>query len=359
MFAWERQDVEVYCTECHGNTPHSNVNAIYDQHFTRIACETCHIPYASGVERQVWAPTLGVTSGPEANVPTYNPTTGKYEPYIKLQPDVFTPPDYRWYNGQASMLAEPAASAYSFDMKPATRETTGSKITPFRKIINGMVMDRRGIPQMPDFDPRYTMLAFMQAGQAFMIQAGFMRPEGLLPQEEAFLSQFPNLLLFDQNKYYTTGNIKDAVDLGMGRFAAYGQGMNPSTMTELELMNMGKQMWSGEYVGLDLPDNPFAPGYINDQDTTTATGSFITLSHAVTKEGALFCLDCHRTGGRMNYELLGYSPAKQEELTTLLGEVPDLKGDMDQDGTVGPKDLILFQQYWQQTQQSLNKAMQQ
>jgi hypothetical protein len=355
--AWERPDVEVYCTNCHGAAPHESM-PIYNDHAGKIACETCHIPHAAGVERQVWAPTLGVASGPEANIPIFDPLTGKYAPYIKYQPNVFSPPDYRWYGGQASMLAEPAAQAYAFDLKPATRETPGAKITPFRKIINGMVMDRRGIPSMPDFDPKFTMLAFMQGAQDFMIAAGFMRPEGLLPQEQAFLSQFPNLLLFDQKKYFDTGNIADAVDLGLGRFAAYGQGINPATMTEQQLMDMGAQMWSGEYTGLDLPDNPMAPGYINDSDPTTATGSFITLSHAVTKVDALRCADCHRENGRMDFGLLGYTPEKEDELATLLGDLSAFEGDLDQSGEVGPEDLILFQQYWQGSQEGLLKALQ-
>ncbi|MCA9443936.1 MAG: hypothetical protein KC964_24290, partial [Candidatus Omnitrophica bacterium] len=362
MHGWELPEVEVACANCHGATPHAI--SVLNDHFEIMMCETCHIPHAAGVERQVWAPTFGITEGPEANVPIYNEETGRYEPYINIQEDEFTPPSYKWFNGQVSFLAEPLADAFAFTNEPPTRDTPGAKIQPFRNLVNGMIMDKNGIamfgPEMPNpnYDPKWTYLAFVQSASAFMIQAGFMRPEGLRPEEEAFLGAFPNLLTFDQEKYFATGDIEAAINLGLGRFGAYGQGMNPFTMTEAQLVVIGSQMWSGEYVGLDLPDNPLDPAYIPDVDPRTNVGSFITISHAVTKDGALKCADCHRSGGRLNFAQLGYDQEKSEELTTLLGDLSAFEGDLDGSGDVGPEDLLILQKYWMQSQKKMMEELQ-
>ncbi len=64
------------------------------------------------------------------------------------------------------------------------------------------------------------------------------------------------------------------------------------------LIGMGATMWSDKAVGLDLPENPYAPNYVDDADPTTVTGSFITVSRAIKKQGALSCDDCHTENGR-------------------------------------------------------------
>jgi len=47
------------------------------------------------------------------------------------------------------------------------------------------------------------------------------------------------------------------------------------------------------------------------------TGSFVTVSHAVKKNGALTCTDCHTQNGRLDFAALGYSPAEAQHLATL------------------------------------------
>ena len=79
---------------------------------------------------------------------------------------------------------------------------------------------------------------------------------------------------------------------------------------------MGATMWSGEVAGLDLPNNPFAPNYVEDEDPTTVSGSFITVSHAVKRKGALTCADCHSKNGRLDFVSLGYSEEQQRILTS-------------------------------------------
>jgi hypothetical protein len=313
MFAWERQDVDVNCQKCHTDAPHK-ATPILNEHTDVIGCETCHIPEVSGAQRRVWAPTFGVTAGPESQIPIFDEASGTYQPYTVYDEGLVSP-SYRWFAGGSSMLAEPVDSPGAFNMQPATGNTPGAKILPFRKFVSGQPMDGRGIPGVPGFDANFTMGAALNQMAPMLKMTGFMRPEGMTAAEAAMMSQFPNMLLFDRADYFANGDVAAAVSIGMARQGAFMQGMDSSGMTREELTGMGWQMWSGVAAGLDLPNSPYAPGYIADKDPTTVTGSFITVSHAIKRRGALSCYDCHRTGGRLDLKALGYSDQRRLELT--------------------------------------------
>ena len=51
------------------------------------------------------------------------------------------------------------------------------------------------------------------------------------------------------------------------------------------------------------------------------TGSFISLSHAIKREGALTCNDCHSMTGVMDFNALSYSPEQSAYLQTVLQAV--------------------------------------
>ncbi len=193
MHGWDRQNVEVDCVNCHSATkPHTNPTfAMYNEHLSFIACETCHIPWTSGAARRVWAPTFGITNGPESSIPIFDATNGVYEPYSVYSAEYNLRPAYRWFSGDASMLAEPMNNANAWDFQVATKTTPRAKIYPFRHIVSGMVMDRRGFGYDPNYNTNFTMLSAMDAMAGPLKQMGFMRPSGLTPQERAVLSQFP------------------------------------------------------------------------------------------------------------------------------------------------------------------------
>ena len=323
MHAWERQDVEVNCTNCHDATaPHKDAAlAAYNDHVSLIACETCHIPWTSGAARRIWASTFGVTEGPEANIPARDPVTGVYEPYSVYSAAYASRPAYRWFNGSESMLAEPINDVNAWDSRVATKDTPGAKIYPFRGIVNGMILDRRGFGYAPDYSSNFTMLAAMDAMAGPLKQMGFMRPEGLTAPERAVLAQFPNLVSFDLEHYFKTGNIREAVNIGLGRMGLMMSGQD-AWGTPVDTLNaMGTNFWSGEVLGLDLPNNPMDPTYNPTAPPTEVTGSFISLSHAIKRDGALRCADCHSTAGVMNFKGLSYGPDKAAYLQNLLHTV--------------------------------------
>jgi len=320
MHAWELQNVEVTCVNCHSPVaPHESPElAMYNEHVSAIACETCHIPWTSGAKRRIWAPTWGVTNGPESSIPKFDADTGTYEPYSEYSGNYDLRPVYRWFNGRDSMLAEPIHDVNAWDGQVATKATPGSKIYPFRSIVNGMILDRRGFGYDPDFSTNFTMLAALDAMEGPLKQMGFMRPSGLTPQERMAMAQYPNLLNFDAETYFRTGDIREAVNIGLGRMGVMMSGQDPALMTSSALSTIGSNFWSGDFFGLDLPNNPMDPLFDPAAPPTEATGSFISLSHAIKGEGALTCNDCHSPSGVMNFTALSYSPAEREHLQSLL-----------------------------------------
>jgi octaheme c-type cytochrome (tetrathionate reductase family) len=327
MHAWELQHVEVDCSNCHdGSAPHLDpAHAAYNEHASLIACETCHIPWTSGASRRVWASTFGVTDGPEANIPILDPDTGMYEPYSVYSDDYASRPAYRWFNGNVSMLAEPIDDVDAWDFRVATKETPGAKIYPFRPIISGMVMDRRGFGYDPNFNTNFTMAAALDAMAGPLTQMGFMRPEGLTANERAVLSQFPNLLNFDKEHYVHTGDIPEAVNIAQGRLAVMMSGQDAWSVPVEQLSAIGSNLWSGDVLGLDLPNNPMDPTYDPTAPPTEVTGSFISLNHSIKRDGALKCEDCHAPSGVMDFNALSYSAEQADHLQMLMQKVEVLK----------------------------------
>ncbi len=326
MHAWERQEVEVDCAKCHGARPHPEwpgnpALRPYNEHAAFIACETCHIPHTSGASRRIWTSTYGVTAGPEAQVPLLDPQTGVYEPYSIYGADYAARPAYRWFNGDVSMLAEPMDDAGAWNFRIASRATPGAKIYPFRPIVNGMVMDRRGFGYDPQFNPGFTMAAALDAMAGPLKQMGFMRPEGLSERERAVMAQFPNLLGFDKETYVRSGSVSNAVNVGLGRLALLMSGQDGWSLPDEQLAVIGRPLWSGDLLGLDLPNNPADPTFVPGGDPTQPTGSFISLSHAIERNAALRCMDCHSATGVLDYRALGYNATQAEYWRTLLSKV--------------------------------------
>jgi hypothetical protein len=124
-----------------------------------------------------------------------------------------------------------------------------------------MVMDRRGLGYDTNFNPQFTMAAAMEAMSGPMKQMGFMRPEGLNERERAVLAQFPNLLSFDKETYVKTGDVKRAVDVGLGRLGMLCRGRTGGACRTANWRRWARTSGAG-FAGLDLPNNPMDPTYI-------------------------------------------------------------------------------------------------
>lgn len=326
LHAWERPDVEVDCVNCHTAKPHpewpDNPALVpYNEHYAYIACQTCHIPAVAGYTRRVWTSIQGVTTGPEASVPQQNSLTGLYEPYTEYTPATGVRPVYRWFNGDASMMAEPLHDVSAWDNAVATRVTQAAKIYPFRQVVAGPVLDHRGQASAEGFDARYTLAGAIDAFATPLTGMGFLRAEGMTAREREVASGMPNFLTFDHDHYARTGDVREAVNQGMGRMAMLMAGRNAYGMTPDSLSPAGSNLWSGEFMGLALPNNPADPTYDPLAAPNQATGGFISLNHAVDRTSAYKCQDCHRENGVLDFQALSYTAEQATWLETMLDKV--------------------------------------
>jgi hypothetical protein len=115
MIAHELPEVEVACTNCHGE-PHEGDNApILKMHTARISCQTCHIPsYA----RDPNYPTQMVR---DYSQPVLNEAKGLYGPTVTLENDLI--PVYFWWNDH--LMETPPKPVGSIDDSEA-------KISPWK-----------------------------------------------------------------------------------------------------------------------------------------------------------------------------------------------------------------------------------
>jgi hypothetical protein len=209
----------------------------------------------------------------------------------------------------------------AWDSRIATKASPGAKIFPFRSIVNGMILDRRGFGYDPNFSTNFTMLAALDAMAGPLMQMGFMRPSGLTPQERAVMAQYPNLLNFDEETYFHSGDIRQSVNIGLGKLGLMMAGQDPGAVPPEMLGAIGSNFWSGDVLGLDLPNNPMDPLFNPTAPPTEVTGSFISLSHAIKRHGALTCNDCHSPSGVMDFKALCYPSEEAAHLQTLLQAV--------------------------------------
>lgn len=119
---WANDGVHVACSDCHGEKPHKGVNAAYNDHTARIACQTCHIPRTGG------AVAKDFTVWQQGEDKFYEPTTLKEEANA-------TVPVYAWYNN--TVRNEP-----HFIGPKGSRADKKSKIHPFKIFLGKAFFDK-------------------------------------------------------------------------------------------------------------------------------------------------------------------------------------------------------------------------
>lgn len=323
-------NVEVGCmaTGCHSSTPHALENAAeLNRHVTNVSCETCHVhsmDEPQNIFRRAWAPfTLDPVAGQwETTAPTTQGLEhpGYWDAYTEYLP-IGSRPTIRWFNGQASMLAQPYGGW-------ADRRSAGgdARLFAFKPFVSGMLFDAAWLPgpsaaiAAGTFDPftgtwQASMKAFYEANWPTFLMFGFVDPAYptaqsywvARPDMAYMLNSFPMMVQFDRKIFMAeAGNvvgaplpgpqsaatypgIAKAIDTGMGKMAV-DMGYAP---VGTPLADAGKAMWSGTFFGMWVPPN---------MDATSAfygeLGSMITMSHAITSNASYdgtACYACHYT----------------------------------------------------------------
>jgi len=251
MVANDLPDVPVDCSNCHGNNPHQGTQGeTLNAHINKIACQTCHIPEASGIAYENWGkPVKDNIHGKYSELSRYDKIPSNPDLYVPTDTIKMGPPSYIWK--APNTKDQPNAQSW---MAFATSDinTPDAKIFPFRGLTQVMLFDKH--------------LKMWQApGMAFLKQN---------PQ----MADFPLLLAPNREVYNQTGNITKAVDAGMKPYKAMGL------------------TWSGEWMAMQVPGT-----------------SYISVNHGIKKEG-LSCNSCHSTQGVMDFKALGYSAQQIKQL---------------------------------------------
>ncbi len=131
------------CVQCHPKDQLSGygTGVHCERHLEKIACETCHITQSGGITYSVYGQGAHLAFGRNAlgrdtkvitadhmiaNETVEGDVDADFAAY-RLKPVLM------WFNGSTSFLAQPLA----------VRGAENAKITPFKPMANGMVMDRR------------------------------------------------------------------------------------------------------------------------------------------------------------------------------------------------------------------------
>lgn len=131
---------ELGCTSCHPRDSLPTDNFHVAKHLDAMACETCHIPYGSGITYSMYGHGGQISFGRDADGYDTKVITADTMLTDHESGDVDNDweaykvmPTLAWFNGQVSFLAQSLA----------VRGTPGAKITPFKPMANGMVFDAR------------------------------------------------------------------------------------------------------------------------------------------------------------------------------------------------------------------------
>lgn len=215
---------ELQCTTCH-NVEDLPKPIHLSAHIERMACETCHIPYASGITYSLYGhggqlnfgrnedgyDTKLIASDHLLDGGTDDDVNSDWMAY-RVRPTLM------WFDGSVSFLAQSLA----------IRGAPGAKITPFKPMANGMVFDARFFKgamtaNAADAPPEamynaYSMYRFQTGGSNADIFAALdffdLTPDearGITladfmstnpdRQAMALMQIFPNMILFDKNSF--------------------------------------------------------------------------------------------------------------------------------------------------------------
>ncbi len=247
MVANDLPNVPVTCTKCHGEDPHAGKNAaVLNEHTQQLACQTCHIPQASGIVYENWGkPVKDDINGKYSELSKYDKIPSIPNLWVPTDTIQMGHPDYMWR--VANKEGEKDAQSW-MAFTTSNVNTPGAKIFPVRALTQVMLFDKK--------------LKMWQApGMAFL-------------KDNPQTAQFPLLLAPNREVYNKTGNVKAAIDSGMKPYEAMGL------------------KWSGEWMAMQVPGT-----------------SYISVNHGVKKSG-LSCKSCHSKNGIMDFKALGYSPAQ-------------------------------------------------
>ena len=289
MMSNDLPDVEVSCENCHSNEPHSESEALADYlnaHVGNVACVTCHIPSLhpdNATMRDFAHPEFEEDPG----IFIYNDIKKETEPGKGI--------GYVWWNGDATFLGNPIGD-----------NPNGENLYRFYNPTHIW-------PEFKDYD---------YAGWYEQI----MRPIAKKKPSKLYALKFFNgrqhidlqnigpfggmFVPYNLPTYYRTGD----PDL-----AARNE-MEKSMMKMMYGFMFDKYLMDKFMTFMDVDgwDTDVYDDVLNGQKVEARwlpNDAMLEISHAVRREGALTCHNCHSTAGVLDWKALGYTDNAIEILT--------------------------------------------
>ncbi len=281
MMANDLPNTEVVCEKCHTDKPHKADPArapFFNMHTAKIACVTCHIP-SLHEDNATYRDFTKVSREEEADLYVYTDVKKETQPGIGIK--------YAWWNGDATFLGNPIGD------------------NPNGKNLYSFYKPQHIWPEYKNFDYagwyERVMRPIAKAGRPSKIYA--MKPyNGKQHIDLQNMGPFGGMFVpYNLPTYLSTGDpgaaAKKEMKSGM-------MGMMYGFMFKYYLMDkfmayMDVPSWNtGAYA--DASElKKVEPRYIPND-------AMLEISHAIRRDGALSCKNCHNASGVMDFKELGY-----------------------------------------------------
>ena len=288
MMANDLPDVEVSCVDCH-DEPHDNSDEdgrTLNEHLARVACQTCHIPslHPDNVTRRDFSET---EFEEDPGIHIYHDTVKETAPGRGIA--------YVWWNGDATFLGNPIGD-----------NPNGADLYSFYDA-------QWRWPEFEDFDyDRWyeeVMRPIAKAGRPSKIYA-MKRFNGRQHIDLQNIGPFGGMFVpYNLPSYYRFGQPGKAARVEMDKSM---MGMMYGWMFKFYMLDkfmsfMAVDGWNtNSYVDVRA-GKKVEPRWI-------PTDAMMEISHAIRRDGALTCNECHGVGGLMDWAALGYTPQEIDNL---------------------------------------------
>ncbi len=288
LMANDLPDVEVSCLVCH-DEPHDNSNEdgrTLNGHLDRVACQTCHIPslHPDNVTRRDFGETEFEN---DPGIHIYHDVVKENAPGRGIA--------YVWWNGDTTFLGNPIGD-----------NPNGADLYSFYDA-------RWRWPEFADFDYEAwyetTMRPIAKAGRPSKIHP-MKRFNGRQHIDLQNMGPFGGMFVpYNLPSYYRFGRPDQAARVEMDKSM---MGMMYGWMFKFYMMDkfmsfMGIDGWNTNSFVDVRAGKMVEPRWI-------PTDAMLEISHAIRRDGALTCNDCHGVGGLMDWPALGYTPEEMDNL---------------------------------------------
>lgn len=281
--------VEVGCAGCHDEAPHPGETAAgraLNRHLERVACQTCHIPWLheDNVTLRDFSVTERETLG---GIHLYRDVSKERLPGRGIA--------YVWWNGDATFLGNPIGD-----------NPNGDGL--YRFYEPGHVW-----PEFAGFDYagwyERVMRPLARAGRPSKLYA-MKRFNGRQHIDLQNIGPFGGMFVpYNLPDYYRYGNPDAAARLEMGKSMMkmmYGW-LFKFYMMDRFMSYLAVDGWNTDAYADVVAGRRTEPRWIPND-------AMLEISHAIRREGALGCAQCHGPQGILDWRALGYTPQQAERL---------------------------------------------